>query len=448
MRYLPHTEEDVSQMLADIGIGSLNELFRSIPEKLQLDTPLNLPKALGERELANTISDLAAKNKVSGFESFVGAGIYNHYAPVVIDHILRRSEFYTAYTPYQPEVSQGTLQALFEYQTLISLLLEAEITNASMYDGATGCAEAALMARRVQRKRNKVLIAKNVHPEFRRVTKTYMVNNLDDVIEVNYQKDGRIDTDDLTEKLDDTVACVIVGHPNYFGVLEDLETLSKQIHDAKVLMVTTFAEPLAYGILPGPGRYDSDIIAGEGQSFLGAMNFGGPSLGIFSTKQKLVRQMPGRVCGMTNDKNGKRGFVLTLSTREQHIRREKATSNICTNQGLCTLAAGIFLNAMGKEGLRKLARINLSKAEYLKAKIKELNGYELEFTSPTFNEFVVKCERKNAADILCDLYGMNILAGVDIKEDYPELDSHLLLNVTEMHSKESIDKLVDALASR
>jgi len=448
MRYLPHTKEDVSQMLADIGVDSIKELFKSIPAEFQLEKPLDLPNALSERELVRALTELAGKNKVTGFDSFVGAGIYDHYAPVVIDHILKRSEFYTAYTPYQPEVAQGTLQALYEYQTLVSLLLEAEVTNASMYDGATGCAEAALMARRVQRKRDKVLIARNVHPEFRRVTNTYMVNSLEDIVEVNYGKDGRVDSEDLANKLGDDVACVIVGHPNYFGVLEDLEALSEQIHAAGALMVTTFAEPIAFGITAGPGRFGSDIIAGEGQSLLGAMNYGGPSLGIFSTRQKLVRQMPGRVCGKTSDTNDKCGFVLTLSTREQHIRREKATSNICTNQGLCALSAGIFLSAMGKEGMRKLAKLNLSKSEYLKNKIRELDGYELEFSGPTFNEFVVRCERKPAPDVLCDLYGMNVLAGVDMKNDYPELESHLLINVTEVHSKAAVDKLVDALASR
>ncbi len=445
MRYLPHTEEDIREMLAQIGIDSLADLFRSIPDDLKLSNTLDLPEALSEPELIAELRELSEKNLVRGFSSFVGAGIYSHLAPSAVDHILRRSEFYTAYTPYQPEVSQGTLQAIFEYQTLISLLLEAEVTNASMYDGATGCAEAALMARRIQRKRSKVLIARNVHPEFRRVTQTYMVNTPEDLVEVAFDDQGRIDRADLQSKLTDDVACLIVGHPNYFGVLESLDELSQIVHDAKALLVVTFSEPLAYGILPGPGRAGADIIAGEGQSFLGAMNFGGPSLGIFSTRDKFVRQMPGRVCGMTKDVEGRRGFVLTLSTREQHIRREKATSNICTNQGLCALSAAIFLSLMGKGGLRRLAEINLAKSEYLKKRIDALEGYKVAFAAPSFNEFVIHCARKNADDVRCDLYGKNILAGVDLKDDYPELDSHLLLNVTEMHRRADIDALIDAL---
>jgi glycine dehydrogenase subunit 1 len=446
MRYLPHTETDIREMLAVIGRDSLDDLFKSIPEKLQLARPLKLPTALSEPELLDELTRLSEANKVNGFSSFVGAGIHRHFAPSMIDHILLRSEFYTAYTPYQPEVAQGTLQAIFEYQTLLSLLLETDVTNASMYDGATGCAEAVLMARRVQRKRNKVLMARSVNPEFKRVTATYLVNTPDDIVEVAFGADGRVDLDDLTNKLNGDIACLVVGHPNYFGVLEDLPALAKAAHDAGALLISTFSEPIAFGIAPGPGRADVDIVCGEGQSFLGAMNFGGPSLGIFSTKEKYLRQMPGRVAGMTKDADGRCGFVLTLSTREQHIRREKATSNICTNQGLMALAATIFLSVMGKQGMRRLAEINLSKAEYAKARIAKLDGYELAFSGPTFNEFVVR-STKPADHVLCDVYPQNILAGVTLAHDYPELDSHLLINVTEAHKKADIDALVDALAA-
>ena len=445
MRYLPHTSEDISSMLESMGVEKIEDLFRQIPDALKLDRPLDLPRALCESELIEELTKLSKRNRTSGFSSFVGAGIYNHFAPAVVDHILRRSEFYTAYTPYQPEVSQGTLQALFEYQSLVSLLLEAEITNASMYDGATGCAEAALMARRIIRKRSKILLARNVHPEFRRVTRTYMVNFSEDIDEVGYGTDGRIDRENLAAKLDDGCAALVVGHPNYFGVLEDLEDLAKTVHEAGALLIVTFGEALAFGLVKGPGAAGADIIAGEGQSLLGAMNFGGPSLGIFSTRKKFVRQMPGRVCGMTTDADERRGFVLTLSTREQHIRREKATSNICTNQGLCALGAGVFMAVMGKTGMRKLAELNLAKAQYLKSRIEALPGYELAFSAPTFNEFVIRCTRANAGDIQCELYGNEILAGIEIKSDYPELDSHLLINVTEAHSKKQIDELIDAL---
>jgi len=435
-------------MLDAIGVASLTDLFHSIPEKFRLDAPLNLPPALSESELVDELGRLAAKNGVDECTSFVGAGIYAHYAPVVIDHVLRRSEFYTAYTPYQPEVSQGTLQALFEYQTLVSLLLETEVTNASLYDGATGCAEAALMARRLQRKRSKVLLTRGVHPDFRHVTRTYMVNFQNDLGEVAFGPDGRVDMADLKAKLGADTAAVIVGHPNYFGVLEDLPALVKTVHDAGALLVVTFGEPLAFGLLPGPGRYGVDIVAGEGQSFLGAPNYGGPSLGLFSTKEEFVRQMPGRVCGMTADADGRRGFVLTLSTREQHIRREKATSNICTNQGLCALAATVFLTVMGKQGLRRLAELNLNKAHYLKQKLSALDGYEIAFAGPTFNEFVLRCRRKPAAEARAKLLEKHrILAGVELSADYPELESHLLLNATEAHRKADLDALVSALAT-
>ncbi len=445
MRYLPHTEDDIRLMLDQIGVGSISDLFGSIPASLRLDRPLDLPPALSEPELIRELGRLADANRQNEYSRFVGAGIYDHFAPAMVDHILLRSEFYTAYTPYQPEVSQGTLQAIFEYQSLISLLMEMEITNASMYDGATGCAEAALMARRIGRKRKRVLIARSVHPEFRRVTATYLANDPDDLVDVDVDAHGRVDPADLESKLDEQTACLIVGHPNYFGVLEDLDALAGSVHDAKALFVVTFSEPLAFGLLHGPGRSGADIVAGEGQSFLGAMNYGGPSLGIFSTKDKYVRQMPGRVCGMTEDADGRRGFVLTLSTREQHIRREKATSNICTNQGLCALSATVFLSLMGKQGLRRLAALNLSKAEYLKARVRELSGYALEHDGPTFNEFVIRCERKPAADIHRALYEKKILAGVKLKDDYPEFGSHLLVNVTETHGREDIDRLVRAL---
>lgn len=441
MRYLPQTKEDIRRMLEAIGVESIEALFQQIPESLRLNRALDIPSAMSEPELIEEMNRLAEKNETKGFTSFLGAGVYDHFAPSMVDHILRRSEFYTAYTPYQPEVSQGTLQAIFEYQTLMSLLLEAEVTNASMYDGASATAEAALMAKRVKRKKKKVLIAENVHPDYRRVTQTYMVDMADDLVTVAFDEaTGRIDLADLESKLDDA-ACLIVGHPNYFGIFEDLPKLEALVHDADALFVVTFSEPFAFGLATPPGRFGADIIAGEGQSFLGAMNFGGPGLGIFSTRKKLVRQMPGRVCGMTVDADGERSFVLTLSTREQHIRREKATSNICTNQGLCALSATIFLSVMGKAGLKEVARLNFQKAQYAKAKLSAIDGVELAFDRPTFNEFVIKTTKKPAADLRCDIYGEKILAGLDLKTDYPALDSHLLLTVTEKTKKQDIDRL-------
>lgn len=448
MRYLPHTPQDTKEMLATIGASSIAELFTSIPESLRLKRPLTLPKALSEPELLNELNRLADANRMSGVTSYMGAGAYPHFAPSMINHILLRSEFYTAYTPYQPEVAQGTLMAIFEYQTYVSLLLEAEVANASMYDGATAATEAALMARRLGKKRPRVLLAQSVNPEFKRVMRTYFANDLDNVVEVAFDpKSGRIDTADLAAKLGADTACLVIGHPNYFGVAEDVKALAETVQKAGALLVSTFSEPLAFGILPGPGAQGADIVCGEGQSFLGGMNFGGPSLGLFATRDKFLRQMPGRLCGESTDADGRRGYVLTMSTREQHIRREKATSNICTNQGLCALAATIFLSLMGKEGLRRLALQNLENTEYLKTRLKALPGYSLPFSAPTFNEFVLHCERKPAGEIWKALEARDVLAGVELAPDYPTLGSHLLINVTEVHTKAQLDALVDALAS-
>ena len=446
MRYLPHTSRDIDRMLQKIGIGSMDELFEPIPKELQCKEALDLPPAKSEEEVEREFARLTAMNRAGEFVSFLGAGQYPHRAPRVVDHLLRRSEFYTAYTPYQPEVSQGTLQAIFEYQTLMCLLLEMDVTNASMYDGATACAEAALMSLRVKRKKHKVLIARSVHPEFRKVTQTYMVDQPDQLVEVGFGADGKIDTEDLRSKLDGC-ACLIVGHPNYFGVLEDLPALATIVHDADALLVSTFSEPLAFGLIPGPGRVGADIVCGEGQSFLGDPNFGGPSLGIFSAGQKNVRQMPGRLCGEATDADGRKGYVLTLSTREQHIRRDKATSNICTNQGLMALAATIFLSTIGKEGIRSLAKTNLSKATYLKKKLAQIEGFSLAFQGATFNEFVLLCEKHAPQVVQERLLEKNIVAGLSLEDDYPELNRHLLVCATEIHAKEDLDRLADELAA-
>ena len=447
MRYLPHTPQDIDRMLKTVGIGSIDELFETIPKNLQRTTPLEIPPAKSEEEVEREFARLTGLNRAGEFLSFLGGGQYPHRAPRVVDHLLRRSEFYTAYTPYQPEVSQGTLQAIFEYQTLMCLLLEMDVTNASMYDGATACAEAALMSLRVLRKKNKVLIARSVHPEFRQVTKTYMVDQPECLVEVGYGPDGRLDRDDLKAKLDGDCACLIVGHPNYFGTLEDLPALAEIVHEAGALMVSTFTEPLAFGLIPGPGRAGADIVCGEGQSFLGDPNFGGPSLGIFSATEKNVRQMPGRLCGEATDADGRKGYVLTLSTREQHIRRDKATSNICTNQGLMALAATIFLSTLGKQGVHRLARTNLSKAAYLKKKLAALDGFSLAFDAPTFNEFVIRCDKATPAEVLERLLKKNVVAGLALENDYTELDRHLLVCATEMHAKEDLDRLADELAA-
>ncbi len=448
MRYFPHTESDIREMLGRLGLSDLSELFRSIPEKLAPEQKLNLPKALSEPELLAEMQRLAASNEYEDYLSFIGAGYYSHYTPAAVDSILQRSEFYTAYTPYQPEMAQGTLQSIFEFQTMVCQLLEMEVANASMYDGASACAEAALMCKRIKRKRSKVLMARSIHPEYRTVTETYLSAFKDDIVEVAVASNGRLDIDDLKAKLEaGDAACLIVGSPNYFGVVEDLKTIEPLVHEAGALLVVTFSEALAYGMLRGPGAFGADIVCGEGQSFLGCPSFGGPGIGLFATRQKLMRQMPGRLCGQTLDRRGKVGYVLTLSTREQHIRREKATSNICSNQALCALATTIFLALMGRKGINELACHNLSKAEYLRKRIAGLDGYEVAFDAPTFNEFTIKCERVNASEIIEELKVEKILPGLELKARYPEYDSHLLINVTELHKEEELDMFIEKLDS-
>jgi len=444
MRYLPHTESDIKLMLEKTGHKDLADLFRSIPDKLAPENKLNLKAALSEPELVEEMTRLAKANKFEEYRSFIGAGYYQHYSPAAVDSVLMRSEFYTAYTPYQPEVSQGTLQGIFEFQTMVCQLLEMDVANASMYDGATACAEAALMCRRVKKKRDKVLVAKSVHPEYRKVTRTYMSACCDDMIEVGVDAAGRVDLDDLKSKLNDNVACLIVGNPNYFGVVEDLKSLADIVHAADAMLVVTFSEALAYGALRGPGYFGADIACGEGQSFLGSPSFGGPGFGMFATSEKLMRQMPGRLCGRTVDRRGTPGFVLTLSTREQHIRREKATSNICSNQALCALAATIWLSLYGKRGVSELACHNLTKSEHLKKRIAALKGYEIAFSGPTFNEFVVKCARP-ASEVVKSLMAQKIIPGVGLAPDYSDYPSHLLINVTEVHCESAIDALVAGL---
>jgi glycine dehydrogenase subunit 1 len=439
-RYIPHTEEDIRKMLETLGLKRLEDLFQTIPKEYRLSKPLNLPEPLSEPDLIRHFHELQAP-MMSGF---LGAGAYHHFIPAVVSHLVSRSEFSTAYTPYQPEVSQGTLQAIFEYQTLMCQLTGMEVSNASMYDGASSLAEAVLMAHRIT-KRKKVLLSQSVHPEYRRVIQTYIDPDQQEIVLIPYQrKGGQTDEKVLSDLLKEDVSAVVIQSPNFFGIVEDLQPLAERIHECGGLMIVGFSEAVAYGILKPPGAMGADIVAGEGQSLGIPVSFGGPYLGIFATLETFVRNMPGRLVGETIDLEGRRGFVLTLATREQHIRRERATSNICTNEGLCALMATVFLSCFGKEGLKELAMMNLSKTEYAKKLISRVRGCKINFTGPTFNEFVLRIE-KEPEEILTKLRKEGILSGLALGKFYPDLDHHLLVTVTEMNKKEEIDRWAETL---
>lgn len=441
MRYLPHTPDDVEQMLAAIGAESVDALFTSIPEGDRFNRPLNLPPPVDEAQLLSELEELAAKNHSAA--PFLGAGAYPHHVPPAVDQLLLRSEFYTAYTAYQPEVAQGSLQAIFEYQTFVCLLTGAEVANASMYDGATAAAEAVLMASRLSKSASRVVVARSIHPEYRKVLKAYLAYSGIDIVEVGFGADGRLDEQALRSALEPGAVAVLVGYPNFFGVVEDLPAVAASAHAAGALLITTTLESVALGLLKAPAEQGADICVGEMQSFGNTLNFGGPGLGFFATREEYLRQMPGRLCGATVDKNGRRGFVLTLSTREQHIRRERATSNICTNNALNALAATIHLSFLGREGLRSLALLNYRRTRYLRERLAE-RGLSVAFTGPVFNEFVVRVPDTDAAFERAQTRG--IIAGLRVGADYPELADGLLLCATELHSRGRIDALVDALA--
>lgn len=442
MRYIPNSPEERQEMLEIVGLNSAEELFRSIPADVQLNRALNVTEPLAEPEVIGAMEALADKNTASKKPSFLGAGVYSHYSPTIVDHLLQRSEFFTSYTPYQPEISQGTLQYIFEFQTLIAQLTGMDVANASMYDGSTATAEAVLMAQRVTR-RDKVLIASSVHPEYIEVTKTYTQHGDTAIETVDFDKEsGRVS--DLS-KLDDKTACLVVQSPNFFGCIEDLQSLADKVHAVGALLIVVVTEAISFGLLKTPGECGADIVVGEGQSFGIPMSYGGPHLGLFACKEKYVRNMPGRLAGIAYDKNGNRGFVLTLATREQHIRREKATSNICTNQGLIALAATIYMEAMGKKGLQEVAAQNAQKAAYAKKKIAEISGFEIAFSAPTFNEFVVRAP-KNATKILEKLRTENgIVGGFALSKYYSESENDFLVCVTETNTKAQIDSLVEGL---
>ncbi len=442
-RYIPHTDEDVRHMLSVIGAPDLDALFDSIPSPLQLDRPLDLPEPISEQQLVSEFEALAAKNaNLKTHEWFLGAGTYPHFRPSAIDALVSRGEFLTSYTPYQAEISQGTLQATFEWQTMLAALVGLDVSNASLYDGASAAAEAALMAFRITRRR-KVVFAPGLHPHYRDVLESYL-SGLDAEIEVaGRAPDGRMN--DLAGQIDGKTACVMVQQPNFFGCIEDLDRAAQAAKEHGALLVTVVAEALSLVLLRSPGSLGSEIVCGEAQSFGVPMSFGGPHLGFLATGMNRVRQMPGRVVGQTVDSHGRRGYVLTLSTREQHIRRERATSNICTNQGLCLLMATIYLSLLGRVGLRRLAEINLAKAEYAKSRVRETTGLGLPLSAPTFNEFVVRVPDSGDA-ALARALAVGSVGGLDLEPFAPELGPALLVCTTELASREAIDRLVSALA--
>ena len=440
MTFIPHSDEDRKAMLEAIGIKSVEELFQDVPERVRFPD-LNLPPALSEMEVRWELEALAATNfSTAEGPCFLGAGVYRHYVPAVVDAVLRREEFYTSYTPYQPEVSQGTLQAIFEYQTMICDLTGMEVSNASHYDGATATAEAVITAINVHRlKRRKILLSPWVHPEHRAVVRTYTQG-----VGLNILGDREDGSQPVTDLVDEDTACLIVQYPDFLGRIEDLTPYAEAVHRVGALLVVV-ADPIALGMLKPPGAFGADIVVGEGQSMGGGLNFGGPYLGFFATRMEYVRRMAGRLVGQTVDAEGKRGFVLTLSTREQHIRREKATSNICTNQGLMALAAAVYMAALGRCGMRRVAELCYHKAHYAADRIDELDGYAVLRDKPFFKEFVVRCPKpvKEINDYLLDEWG--IIGGYDLGRDYPHLQNHMLLCVTEMNPRQEIDMLVEAL---
>ncbi|HYE82289.1 MAG TPA: aminomethyl-transferring glycine dehydrogenase subunit GcvPA [Clostridia bacterium] len=441
-RYMPNTVADEKLMLDSIGAKSPEDLFTDIPQELRLKRKLNINNALSELELSDHMKSLGGTNKsADDLVCFLGAGAYDHYIPSIVRHLAMRSEFYTAYTPYQPEISQGTLQIIFEYQTMICSLTGMDVTNASMYDGATACVEAAMMAVENAR-RSLVIVSKTVHPEVRRVLKSYMRFRDVEVVEAD-MADGVTDVEKLKALVEAGTAGVIVQNPNFFGIVEDLTEIEKIVHANKAVLID-YVDPISLGILKSPGESGVDIAVGEGQSLGNTMSFGGPYLGFLATTSKLMRKMPGRIVGQSEDVDGKRAFVLTLQAREQHIRRYKATSNICSNEGLNALMATIYMTTLGKKGLKEVAEQSTKKAHYAMQQLTKGGSFKLLFNKPFFKEFAV-AGAAPGSKVNDELLKQNILGGFELEREYPELKNGLLLCVTEKRTKEQIDKLAQVM---
>jgi len=445
VRFLPHTDTDIRSMLEAIGVAAVGDLFAGVPEELRTRAGLRIADGQSEMAVRARLEAVAGRNDAAPQRCFAGAGAYPHFIPAVVDQILQRAEFYSAYTPYQPEVSQGTLQAIFEFQSLVALLLQMEVANASMYDGASATAEAVLMALRIRPQRPRIILSRALHPQYRQVVHTYTsgASNVE-LVEAPFGGDGRTDCDWLADHVDERTAAVVLGYPNFFGVLEDLASAGALAHNRGALLVTATAEPVALGIVQPPGAYGTDIAVAEGQSLGIPVSYGGPGVGLFTTRTEHVRLMPGRLVGEAKDGAGRRGYVLTLATREQHIRREKATSNICTNQGLMALAVTVFLSTLGKSGLRELAIANTTTAHRAAVQVTAGGAWRMPFAAPFFNEFVIAGAHAETRWDAARQHG--VLAGIPLRRWYPELADALLLCVTEMHDADSVDRLVRAVS--
>ncbi|MCE5302573.1 MAG: aminomethyl-transferring glycine dehydrogenase subunit GcvPA [Planctomycetaceae bacterium] len=439
MPYFPNTDSDRKTMLAAVGATSVDELFAGIPAELRLSRDLNVPPGLDEMSLSAHMADLARQNtSVSEAVCFLGGGVYDHFIPAVVDMVASRSEFYTAYTPYQPEASQGSLQAFFEYQTLITQLTGMDVSNASLYDGGSAAAEAVLMALHTTG-RTRVVTAETVHPEYRRVLATYLANQGAELVTLD-APDGTVSPERLSASVDKRTACVLMQHPNFFGCLEPMDDAANIAHRNGAMMIAS-VDPISLGLLKRPGDYGADIVVAEGQSLGNPMAFGGPHLGILACREKFVRRMPGRLIGQTVDRQGRRCWVLTLQTREQHIRREKATSNICTNQGLCALRATVYLASLGPAGLREVANLCLQKSRYAADRLRSPR-----FDRPTFKEFVVRIKNGSVEELIDQAQREKIFAGVPLGRWYPNLKDCLLVAVTERRTRQEIDRLAERFA--
>ena len=446
MRYIPNSPEERAEMLSIVGLNSAEELFDSIPSDILLREHLRTPAALSEMELLARFEELAVRNRAARQPSFLGAGAYSHYSPTIVDHLISRSEFFTAYTPYQPEISQGTLQAIFEFQTLVCQITGMDVANASMYDGSTALAEAVLMAQRITR-RSRVIVSSAVHPEYLQVADTYVQHAGIELQRLDFDAEsGQADADALNA-LDDQAGALVVQSPNFFGCIEDVRALGERAHAVGALLIVVVTEAISLGVLRSPGANGADIVVAEGQSFGVPLSYGGPYVGLFATLDKYARQIPGRLVGEAVDKQGRRGFVLTLATREQHIRREKATSNICTNEGLIALAATIYMETMGRRGISEVAGQCAQKAAYAARRIAEIEGFTLPFSAPRFNEFVVRAPVE-ASELLARLGREKaITGGLALSRYYADRPNDFLVCVTETNSRQEIDALVDGLTA-
>ena len=441
-RFIPITDQDREAMLKTIGVNSVDDLFCDVPAEVR-NPKLNLPSALSELDLMRELQEMSARNvNVSDHASFLGAGAYNHFIPATVPHLIFRSEFYTAYTPYQAEISQGTLQSIFEYQSMICALTGMDVANASHYDGATAAAEAAILAINQLRGRDKVIVCPSLHPEYRATLRTYLEGQ---GVRIVGDEDTSATFEQMVDKhLDDKTACVLVANPDFLGHMRDLKPYADRVHAAGALFIVG-AYPISLGLYPPPGDYGADVVFGDGQSLGNPIAFGGPYLGIFAVKKAFMRKIAGRLVGQTVDTQGRRGFVLTLQAREQHIKREKATSNICTNQALNALAACVYLSTLGKTGLRQVAELCYQKAHYAAKKINALPSYRVDLKKEFFNEFVVECPSP-VSEINAQLREQGIIGGYDLSHDYPHLGNAMLVAVTEMNTREQIDALVKALS--